>query len=130
MRTGPRLRYVLLALALAAGCTKSESHDKFIPAEGRAKQALETALTAWKEGRPKEGLKMGDVGIAVVDPAWSGGQKLTAFEIVEERPGDGPRFFTVKLTTAKGPRKVTYVVLGIDPLWVYTEAEYKKVSGG
>jgi hypothetical protein len=73
---------------------------------------------------------MGDVGIAVIDPAWSAGQKLSAFEIVEERKGDGPRFFTVKLTTSRGRQTVTYVVLGIDPLWVYTEAEYKKVSGG
>jgi hypothetical protein len=123
------LAAVLLGLALA-GCSKREGHEKYVPPEGRAREALQAALTAWKNGQPKEGLKVGNTAITVIDPAWSPGQRLDAFEIVGEKPGDGPRFFTVKLTTPRGQKTVTYVVLGIDPLWVYSEAEYKKVSGG
>ncbi len=119
---------LLVALA-AAGCS-GHGPGKFIPAEARARQALETALTAWKNGQDKPGnLRLDKVGVEVVDPAWSSGQKLSAFEIVSEDPGEGPRYFTVKLTLAKGQRTLKYVVLGNDPLWVYTEAEFKKLSG-
>src|SRR5262245_60917687 len=130
MHRAIRAGLLLFALALA-GCSKS-GPEKFIPSEGQARQALETALAAWKNGQEKPGkLSLGKVGIEVVDANWSAGQKLTAFEIVSEEPGEGPRFFTVKLTLAKakGPETVKYVVLGNDPLWVYTEAAYNKLSG-
>ena len=120
---------LLLGAVVVAGCSKS-GPEKFIPSEGQARQALETALNAWKNGQEKPGgLKLGKVGVEVVDAAWSAGQKLSAFEIVSEEPGQGPRFFTVKLTLPKGPETVKYVVLGNDPLWVYTEAAYNKLSG-
>jgi hypothetical protein len=126
-------RWLLAGVAFAglaaAGCSKP-GPEKFYPTEARARQALETALTAWKEGQPKPAnLSVGKVGVAVVDPAWTSGQKLSTFEIVSEEPGQGPRYFTVKLTLTKGPQTVKYVVLGNDPLWVYTEAEYNKLSG-
>src|SRR5262249_62349763 len=116
------------ALALA-GCPNS-GEQKFIPSEATARQALETAMNAWKGGQAKPGkLSMGSVGVQVVDSAWDSGQKLSDFEIVSEESGDGPRWFTVKLTLARGTQTVKYVVLGKDPVWVYGEADYKKLSG-
>lgn len=123
-------RAALFAVALAVAACSSHGPEKFIPTEARAREALEAALNAWKGGQEKPGdLRLGKTRVEVVDPAWSPGQKLTAFEIVSEEPRDGPRYFTVKLTLTKGPRTVKYVVLGNDPLWVYTEAEYNKLSG-
>ena len=37
--------------------------------------------------------------------------------------------FNVKLKTAKGEQATKYYVLGIDPLWVYGETDYKKMTG-
>lgn len=117
------------ALALT-GCPRA-GEEKFIPAEATARQALETALNAWKNGQAKpDKLSMGKVSVVVVDPVWTSGQKLSRYEIVSEEPGSGPRWFTVKLTLARGEKTEKYVVLGQDPIWVYTEAEYKKLSGG
>jgi hypothetical protein len=116
------------ALALA-GCP-GPGEEKFIPTEGTARQALETALNAWKGGQAKPGqLAMGKVSVQVVDAVWESGQKLTAYQIVSEDSGNGPPWFTVKLTLPRGEKTVKYVVLGNDPIWVYDEAGYKKLSG-
>jgi hypothetical protein len=119
-------------LLLAAGCAKP-TPAKFVPTEARARQALEKALDAWKGGQAKPGsLKLDAVGVEVVDSIWSAGEKLSGYQIVSEEAseGQGPRFFNVKLTLGTGEKSVKYAVLGIDPLWVYSEADYKKVGGG
>ena len=69
-----------------------------------------------------------------MDLAWkSGQQQLKAFEIVGEETaasGSAPRYFKVRLTLAKGPpQEVRYVVVGIDPLWVYREKDFDSLSG-
>ena len=116
------------ALALA-GCSR-RGEEQFIPPEATARQALETALKAWQGGQEKPGkLSLGKVGIEVVDPAWQSGQKLGGYRITSEERGEGPPRFTVQLSLPKGEQTVKYVVLGKDPLWVYTEAEYRKLSG-
>jgi hypothetical protein len=38
--------------------------------------------------------------------------------------------FTVKLKTAKGEQTLKYYVFGIDPLQVYSEPDYRKLTGG
>jgi len=126
----------LLALAafcalVAAGCGENASHDKFIPREATARKALETALTSWQKGQKPGTIESDDVPIEVMDSKWRAGQKLARFEILKEEPGQGPRWFSVKLVMQKpaGEQTVRYVVLGNSPLWVYREEDYKKTSG-
>jgi hypothetical protein len=119
---------VVCGLALA-GCS-GQGEEQFIPSEATARQALETALNAWKDGQARPArFTQGKVAVEVMDGTWESGQKLRAFEIVAEESSGGPRWFTVKLTLARGERTVKYAVLGNDPLWVYSEADYKKLSG-
>ena len=113
------------------------------------KDVVDQALKAVKTGPPRKrgmegfsgewkGLKKDyahapvetGVTVEVLDQNWSSGQKLQSFEIVGDETGAGPRIFTVKLKTAKGEQTVKYYVVGIDPLWVYSEADYKKQMGG
>jgi hypothetical protein len=123
--------WMILALGAAAltGCGSGEA--KYIPSENTARQALQTALDAWKGGRAKpDGLGMGKVAVQVVDDAWESGQPLKAYEILSEEPGSGPRWFTVKLTLPAGEQTVKFAVLGNNPLWVCDEPGYKKICGG
>jgi hypothetical protein len=50
-----------------------------------AREALERALTAWKEGKSSESLQNDNPPIVVSDHAWNGGARLVKYEI---KPGD------------------------------------------
>lgn len=65
---------------------------------------------------------------------WRDGQKLVAYEIVGPAPspeGDANRRYTVKLTLAgaAAPRETVYVIMGKDPIIVFSEESYQKLSG-
>lgn len=127
-------RYCLAALVvfgmLAGGCRK-RGVETYKPPEGTAREALDAALSAWKGGNAKpDELKLGKIGLVVMDAAWSSGQKLSDFQIVNEETGtEAVRWFTVKLKLDKSEQTVKYAVVGKDPIWVYSETEYKKVGG-
>lgn len=120
-----------VGLAVLAGCNSGGDTGRYVPPEASARQALEAALTQWKDGEAKPGeFELGKAKIQVVDQTWAGGVKLHGFEITGEEAGSaGPRVFNVKLKTAKGEQVTKYYVVGIDPLWVYGEADYKKLVG-
>lgn len=120
-----------LTTVVLASCTSRKASD-FIPKEAQSRQTLTTALTAWKNGEKWERIPAGESIIEVLDNKWRAGQQLADFQILEADPaGEGPQWFTVKLVMKKpaGELKVRYVVVGIDPLWVYREEDYKKSSG-
>ena len=126
------LSLAAFGLLLLAGCTKSGGEERYIPTEASARQALESALSRWRDGQAKpEKFTQGKVAVEVLDQIWLSGQKLVSFEILsEESPAGGPRVFSVKLKTARGEQTVKYYVVGIDPLWIYSEVEYRKMTGG
>jgi hypothetical protein len=131
-----RTRTQALAVAaccglFAAGCGDSANHDKYIPKEAAARKALEAALTSWQNGQKPGTIETDDVPIEVMDSKWRAGQKLASFQILQEEPGQGPRWFSVKLVMQKPAQEQTvrYVVLGNSPLWVYREEDFKKTSG-
>ena len=125
-------RAIALGTLLLAGCTKSGGEERYIPSEASARQALESALTRWRDGQAKpEKFALDKVSVEILDQVWSSGQKLTGFEILsEESVAGGPRVFSVKLKSARGDMTVKYYVVGIDPLWIYSEADYRKMTGG
>src|SRR5487761_1025737 len=119
-----KLAHLLFVSALAAaGCHKADVTD-YIPPEEGARKALATALDAWKEGKQPDQIGASNPKIEVQDIQWRDGKKLTAYEIVGPTTGDDQhRRFNVKLTLAgaAAPQETTYVVLGIDPLLVFSD---------
>ena len=130
-RYAPSLLGVGLVLCALSGCGTNRSQLDILPNEAKARVALEQALAAWKNGQ-KCGL-IQDVSpkIQVMDAVWQAGDKLTAFEILQAEDKPGPRWFAVKLTleSSAEPQQVRYAVLGLDPLWVYREEDYRKACG-
>jgi hypothetical protein len=121
---------MLFVLAgLAVGC--KDPVKNYTPSESNARQALESALTQWRDGQAKPApFPLGKVTVQVADQNWEGGQKLQSFEIVgDDGATTGPRAFTVKLKTPKGEQTTKYYVFGIDPLQIYSEPDYKKLTG-
>jgi hypothetical protein len=126
----------LLALALLGtlGCGNGNGkYQDYLPPEDSAREALETALDAWKDGRRPGKIDADPVPIEVVDLRWKAGKKLTGYEILSSEPpkGTGPTWFSVKLLFQGTPAEkvVRYVVIGKSPLWVYTEEDYKQLTG-
>jgi hypothetical protein len=121
---------LLVGLLATAGCG-SGGNERYIPPEQTSRQALETALTAWQNGKPPGPVADGKPAIQAVDSKWQAGQKLGKWEIVGEEAGSGPTFFSVRLTLKGSPKQqvVRYVVVGRDPLWVYREDDYKTGAG-
>jgi hypothetical protein len=122
---------VWLTVLILVGCNSADE-KKYTPTENTARQAVEAALAKWRDGQARpEKFTLGKATVEVQDQAWASGQKLQGFEILsEESPGTGPRVYAVKLKTPKGEQTVKYYVIGIDPLWVFAEADYHKQMGG
>jgi hypothetical protein len=128
-------RHSLFLLALTTtftiGCAKKGNVKDYVPPQEAARTALSTALDAWKADKPPDQVGATKPEINAQDLQWSGGKKLTAYEIVGPATGDDQnQRFTVKLTLeGAAPQEITYVVVGKDPLWVLSQESYNKWSG-
>ncbi len=126
------LAWIVVLASCSFGCRKAEVKD-FIPPDEAAKQALASALDAWKAGKTPDQIGASNPGITAQDKAWSEGKKLTAYEIVGPATSadDQNRRFTVKLTLdgAAAPQETTSVVFGKDPIWVVSGENYQKMTG-
>lgn len=123
-----------LLLVFVSGCGGSGSSvSSYQPKGQSAKDALTTALEAWKSGRDKPGtIDSTKPAIQMQDQVWNSGRKLKDFQIGEEKPSaDGPTRFAVKLTFDGDPANedAEYVVFGKDPLWVCRDKDYQKMTG-
>ncbi len=118
-----------LFLLCAAGCSTRSTND-FVPAKGNARKALEQALTAWQNGQSNQVANVSPK-VNAVDSRWKTGAKLAKYEVLSEEASPGGPSFSVKLTLQQPPgeKTVRYIVIGKDPLWVYSEEEYKAVGG-
>jgi hypothetical protein len=125
IRTG--FASVLLAI-ISVGCG-GQSSSRYFPAEPIARRALETALTAWQDGQGPGQADTGPPVIQVVDTHRRPGQTLESYEILGEVMADGPRCYTVRLSldNPSEEQKVRFVVLGIDPLWVFRQEEFEMI---
>jgi hypothetical protein len=118
--------------AALCGCARpSEAAKKsFIPAPELARAALEAALTDWQTGLPPGQIDRLPVMVQVIDQRRKEGQELEEFEILGEAPGSAPRCFAVRLRLRhpEAEEKVRYVVVGIDPLWVFRQEDFDGLS--
>ena len=123
------LSLLLAVVALIAGCSQA-SAARFTPTPIVAHEALTAALDAWQQGQTSGDIKSYRVPIQVADSLRRPGQKLKAFEILGEVSEEGGRIFQVKLQLEQptAEEKVQFVVVGIDPLWVFRREDYDMVT--
>ena len=86
----------LLALA-STGCGRSLPPTTDVKS---AKEALTTALDAWKDGRSNESLRDGTPPVDFRDVFWDKGGKLSKYSVEKEEMSGLSARFTVKLTVA------------------------------
>jgi hypothetical protein len=120
---------VLLIALTTVGCGSRTDPARFFPSPDAARAALTAALEAWKESRPTGRLAGASPAVHVVDETRST-PRLGRYEILGIIPGDGPPTFNVLLVTETPPerRSARYVVVGIDPLWVFRQEDFDKMA--
>jgi hypothetical protein len=117
-----------LLLISLAGCSRSV--QDFYPPESASRSTLEKGLDAWKQGGSSI-ISDTSPAIEVLDSRWLSGQKLLGYEILESEPDTSLVWFKVRLSLEKLQSRpvVRYVVIGQDPLRVFSEEEYKHIIG-
>jgi hypothetical protein len=128
-----RYRYLCFTTALPlvsllAGCGASPA--PYATTSDQARTSLETALTAWRDGKPCAPIA-GTPSIEVADSNWQAGQQIESFQIGDEQENaNGTKQFavTMKMKKPPGDKSFQYVIFGRDPVWVCREEDYKLMS--
>ena len=122
-----RLRWSALLVAALAGCSgRTPQAGDFVPTEAAARTALDASLNAWATGDAGTPATGTPVPVQVADGLRTKGRTLVKYEILGPVPADAPRCFAVRMTLGNPTQEVRerYVVLGLDPVWVWRHDDY------
>jgi hypothetical protein len=117
----------------AAGCRGwggPPAEPLFLPGWSEARQALESALAAWRDAPSPLPASFDSPGVKFVDKQRRPDQRLVSFAILGQTDVENARQFTVRLQLAgeDAPRLVRYNVLGRDPVWIFRLEDYEMIS--
>ncbi len=129
-KCGARALAVMLAVASVSACRPSDYRSRYVPQESVARAALTVALRAWEQGNVGRLSIDGQRRVELVDQHRRDGQTLNRFTILGEVSVEGGRWFEVELNLDRPAQteRVRYCVIGIDPLWVFRQADYEQLA--
>jgi hypothetical protein len=115
---------VVLCLAIF-GCREKQLN--YVPTLSVSEGALAAALDAWKAGLPAGEIPNTKPLVHVTDQNRNPAQKLESYNVVGEVPGSAGRTFVVNLhlTNPTEEIKTQYIVVGIEPIWVFRQEDYE-----
>lgn len=120
---------LVLAPILACDAGRDEKPPAFLPSWTEARQALEWALSAWRDSRepPRQ---ISSPKVQFVDQQRGPGDRLSTYQILAQTDIENGRQFTVRLTLANDetPRLVRYIAIGREPVWVFRLEDYDLIS--
>ncbi|HZW29125.1 MAG TPA: hypothetical protein VFF52_00355 [Isosphaeraceae bacterium] len=131
-----RLDILVYGLLLAAGPTGCDGRNDegtspgYLPGWAEARQALESALAAWRDAPSPLPASFDSPAVTFVDRRRRPGQRLLSFEVLGWSEVENARQFTVRLRLENEvePRLVRYNVLGRNPVWVFRLEDYEAIS--
>ncbi len=108
-------------------CGCGRKNEDFIPTQEVAEAALEQVLDSWKAGKPAGEVAGTKPVIFATDTSRKPEQTLLAYRILGETPGTAGRMYAVVLDLDNPVEqiKTQYIVVGIDPLWVFRQEDYE-----
>jgi hypothetical protein len=120
----------MLALATGAGCSRGQRNEDFVPSEDTARNALEAHLQSWMRGESTQVIVDTQPVVMIVDDLRLKGRTLTDYKILGPVPADAPICFAVQLSLGnpKADVRERYVVVGLDPLWVWRYDDYLMIT--
>lgn len=119
---------LLPLLLVFAGC--GDQSRNYTPSVSIAEGALQKGLDAWIAGKPPGEIPEMKPAVHVIDAGRKPNQTLTSYRILGETRGPSGRTFAVvlKLANPDEELKTQYIVVGIDPLWVFRQEDYELLS--
>jgi hypothetical protein len=120
-------------LATIAGCERGDGEaptPAFVPSWAEARQALESALSAWRD-TPSPLPESFDIrGVQFVHRRRKLDQRLLSFQVLGQTDVKNARQFTVRLNLEgeESPELVKYHIVGRDPVWVFRLDDYEMFS--
>jgi len=127
--TGNLTTRVVLGLFFLSGCSGGNSPSRYEPSKHLARSAIDSALKTWKSGVPL-GPIAGKPEINMFDQRWQTGKTLESYEILDEVAGSEHPQFKVRLKITGSAEEVNeFLAVGIDPLLVFREKDYRKATG-
>lgn len=120
----------MLGLVAAAGCSGDPRAEDFVPPEDAARAALEAYLRAWAAGDTGPTVPGTNPSVAVADELRQKGRTLAGYTVLGPTPAEAPRCFAVQLKLGNPAAEVRerYVVVGIDPVWVWRYDDYLMIT--
>ena len=117
----------IIGVACVFVCGCHDRTDDFKPRTELAEIALVRALEAWKSGKPAGEIAGTKPLIHVTDTNRNPKQALDKFKILGETPGRSGRTFAVELWLKHPDEhlKTEYIVVGVDPLWVFRREDFE-----
>lgn len=126
-----RLTGLSIIMIASVGCGAHAEYGKYIPSEDKAQKALESALTAWKEGKPPGPVEGASPAVQLYDSRRQANRRLKDFEILGAVQSDaGPNAFEVRLALENPAEqlKLRFFILGNDPLMVCSQEDYESMG--
>ncbi len=117
----------LVALSVLSGCGRSApDYTPYVPSMALAEDAVRQGLDAWKAGQAPGEVPGTRPVVHVTDAGRKAGQLLESYRILGEARGSAGRTIAVvlRLTNPAEEVRVRYIVVGIDPLWVFRQEDY------
>ena len=112
-------------LTMLAGCGRK--NEDYIPSPDVAEGALLKVLDAWQAGHPAGEIPNTSPVVFATDTNRKAGQSLRNYNVLGEANGTSGRTYVVVLDLDNPMEqiKTTYIVVGIDPLWVFRQEDYE-----
>jgi hypothetical protein len=122
--------WLFAGLVLAAGCSRPQRNEDFVPREDAARASLEAYLQAWSRGETEQAVAGTSPPVMVNDELRLKGRTLRGYAILGQVPADAPVCFAVQLKLGNPAAEVRerYVVVGIDPIWVWRYDDYLMIT--
>lgn len=125
-----RAASLALVALLVAGCSRAQRNEDFVPPEDAARAALEAYLRAWVQGQTAQAVPDTSPPVMCMDELRQKGRTLKRYTILGPTPADAPLCFAVQLELGSPDQNVRerYVVVGIDPVWVWRYDDYLMIT--
>lgn len=122
---------VWLVLSIAGVGCGGRVAKRFTPTPDVARRSVDAALQAWQQGEPPGAIVARTPTVQVVDTTRVPGQTLRDFQVLSETgTTDAARGYVVRLAldNPAAQQRARYVVIGIDPVWVFRKEDYDRLA--